>query len=242
MEATNEFHYVGSELDLFAAALRWKSYWSRRIKPYVQGDVLEVGAGIGSNTGFLSGLASGRWVCLEPDLGLSDQLGANLKQAGRKPEHESVCGTLQDLAEGESFDTIVYIDVLEHIENDAGELIAAAERLRPGGRVVVLSPAHQFLYTPFDAAIGHFRRYNRSSLSEISPPALRLETIFYLDACGIAASAMNRLMLRQSMPTKSQIAVWDKWIIPASRMIDPVLMYSVGKSIVGVWHRPPQAS
>ncbi len=119
------------------------------------------------------------------------------------------------LQASESFDTIVYIDVLEHIEDDAGELKLAARRLRRGGRIVVLSPAHQFLYTPFDAAIGHFRRYNRSSLRKISPPGLELEKLFYLDAFGIAASAMNRLLLRQSMPTKAQIETWDKWIVPS---------------------------
>jgi hypothetical protein len=67
---------------------------------------------------------------------------------------------------------------------------------------------------------------------------LELEKLFYLDACGIAASAMNRLLLRQSMPTKAQIGVWDKWIVPASRAIDPVLMGSIGKSIIGVWRKP----
>jgi hypothetical protein len=61
-----------------------------------------------------------------------------------------------------------------------------------------------------------------------------------MDACGIAASAMNRLLLRQSMPTKAQIGTWDKWTIPASGMIDPVLRGSIGKSIVGVWRKALQ--
>jgi SAM-dependent methyltransferase len=238
----NEFHYVGSELDLFAAASNWKSYWSRRIGRYISGDTLEVGAGIGSNTSFLSSAGSGRWVCLEPDPGLVAQLDKNLREMGGVHRYENVCGTLQSLDEGESFDTIVYIDVLEHIENDADELKMAGTRLRPGGRVIVLSPAHQSLFTPFDAAIGHFRRYNRSSLRKVSPPDLQLEALFYLDACGIVASAANQLLLKQSMPTKAQIGVWDKWIIPASRVIDPILMYSLGKSIVGVWRKPVQAN
>jgi SAM-dependent methyltransferase len=238
MDVTKDFHYVGSELDLFAVVVRWKSYWSERIKPYLRGDTLEVGAGIGSNTSLLRGLVSGRWVCLEPDGELSVQLKANLKEATELQNCESYCGTLQSFPDEESFDTIVYVDVLEHIEDDAGELRLAAARLRPGGRVIVLSPAHQFLYTSFDAAIGHFRRYNRSSLRKITPPGLKVEKLFYLDACGIAASTMNRLFLRQSMPTKEQLAVWDRWIIPVSRVVDPIMMYSVGKSVVGVWRKP----
>jgi len=233
-----EFHYVGSELDIFAAAKNWKAYWSDRIRPYLSGDVLEAGAGIGSNTGVLSSGTSGRWVCMEPDPDLLATLSGNVKRMTGSREYESVCGTLASLDENDMFDTIVYIDVLEHIEDDAAELSRAAQRLRPGGRVIVLSPAHQWLFTPFDAAIGHFRRYNRSSLRKASPPGLRTESIFYLDACGIAASSVNQLFLRQSMPTAEQIGMWDKWIIPASRVVDPIFGYGLGKSIVGIWQKP----
>jgi SAM-dependent methyltransferase len=235
----SEFHYVGSELDLFAAATNWKSYWSQRIGQYLKGDVLEVGAGIGSNTQFLSAAAKGRWVCLEPDPQLVTQLGENLQRMAKTRPYENICGTVQSLNHDQTFDTIVYIDVLEHIEDDAAEVQRAANRLRPGGRVIVLSPAHQWLFTPFDSSIGHFRRYNRSSLTKVSPPGLQIEEIFYLDSCGIVASAANQLMLRQSMPTKAQISVWDKFIIPVSRLVDPLLMYSLGKSIVGVWRKSP---
>ena len=69
----SEFKYVGSELDLFAAALNWKTYWSRQIRPFLKGDILEVGAGIGSNTRFLDPGNAGRWVCLEPDPELDGQ-------------------------------------------------------------------------------------------------------------------------------------------------------------------------
>jgi len=234
----SEFHYVGSELDLFAAVKNWKAYWSSRIRPYISGDVLEVGAGMGSNTSLLSPGTSGRWVCLEPDPNLVANLGENLKKMGGTREFESLCGTLSSLDPEETFDTLLYIDVLEHIEDDAAEMVRAAERLRPGGRVIVLSPAHQWLFTPFDAAIGHFRRYNKASLRKASPAGLEVETIFYLDAAGIAASSMNRLFLRQSMPTAEQLHVWDTWIIPVSRVVDPILRYSVGKSIVGVWRKP----
>jgi SAM-dependent methyltransferase len=231
----SDFHYVGSELDLFAEARNWKAYWSRRIGSFVRGDVLEVGAGIGSNTELMHGWTNGRWVCLEPDPSMASQLEENLK--GRK-RLQSVCGTLQTLEKTENFDTIVYIDVLEHIEDDAAEMRRVALRLRPGGRAIVLSPAHQWLFTPFDESIGHFRRYNRSSLKRASPPDLILEKIFYLDSCGIAASAANQLFLKQSMPTRQQIGVWDKWMIPVSRVVDPVLQYAIGKSIVGIWRRP----
>ena len=230
-----DFEYAGTELELFAAAHNWKSYWSRRILHLVTGDVLEVGAGIGANTPFLDAGGNGRWVCLEPDARLAARLKAKLAQNGRCPRHEVVVGTIQSLAANQRFDTILYIDVLEHIQNDREELMLAAARLRARGRVIVLSPAHQCLYTPFDATIGHFRRYNRALLRRISPPTLRVEQMVYLDSAGLLLSGANRLFLRQSMPTNAQLCFWDRRMIPVSRVLDKVLLHMVGKSILAVW-------
>jgi len=237
-----EFHYVGSELDLFACARRWKAYWSDQILPYVTGDVLEVGAGIASNTPLLARRTSGRWVCLEPDPELTEEIRRQLKSVQLEERCESVCGTIARFDEGPQFDTILYIDVLEHIDDDGAELRNAASRLRPGGRIIVLSPAHQQLFTAFDAATGHYRRYNRASLQKISPHGTAVERIFYLDSVGLSASAANRMLLRQSMPTKEQLAVWDKWMIPASVVADRIFRYSLGKTIVGVWRKPDGAA
>lgn len=231
----SEFKYAGSELDLFAAVLNWKSYWSRQIRPFLTGDILEAGAGIGANTRFLDPGDSGRYVCLEPDPQLIAQLRRELPETRRT--REVVCGTLQSLPH-QRFDTIVYIDVLEHIENDREELNLAASFLAPGGRIIVLSPAHQRLYTPFDAAIGHFRRYDRAMIRSISPAGLRLERLRYLDSAGLFASGANLLLLRQSMPTRAQLRFWDGWIVPCSRVLDKLFFYAIGKSIVAVWQKP----
>lgn len=231
----NDFKYVGSELELFAVVRIWKSYWSRRIQPFVSGDILEVGAGIGSNTPFLDRGGNGRWVCLEPDSQLIAQLTKTLGQTTSRRRYEAVCGTLQSLDPDQKFDTIIYIDVLEHIENDREELESAALRLRPGGRIIVLSPAHQWLFTPFDAAIGHFRRYNRPMLRSISPPSLSVEKLAYLDSAGLVLSTANRLLLRQSMPTKMQLRFWDRCVVPISRVLDRCLLGLVGKSILAIW-------
>jgi hypothetical protein len=147
-------------------------------------------------------------------------------------------GTVQNINSGERFDTIIYVDVLEHIEHDYDELVLAASRLRTSGCIVVLSPAHQYLFSPFDAAIGHFRRYNRRSLRRITPPTLVLESMYYLDSVGLAASLSNVIFLRQSLPTIAQIQFWDRWIIPISRITDKVFRYRLGKTIVAVWRKP----
>jgi SAM-dependent methyltransferase len=236
----SELNYVGSELDLFAAVWNWKAYWSGQIRPFLSGDILEVGAGIGSNTRFLDPGGAERWVCLDPDPELIVRLVEKFGTVLPRRAYEAVCGTLESLA-GQQFDTIIYIDVLEHIDNDREELNRAASHLRPGGHLIVLSPAHQRLFSPFDAAIGHFRRYNRPMLRTISPASLRLERMRYLDCAGLILSAANRLLLRQSMPTKAQLRFWDHWIVPLSRVLDKLLLYSVGKTIIAVWSKPLMA-
>ncbi len=233
----SEYTYVGTELDLFASAHVWKRYFSGLIRPFLGRDVLEVGAGLGATTRHLHGDAARRWVCLEPDAALAERLRAAIR-AGTVPTCDVVVGTLETLPAGESFDTVLYIDVLEHIEDDAEEMARAAGRLRATGRVIVLSPAHPWLFTPFDAALGHYRRYNRRTLAAVAAAApLTCERIWYLDSVGMLASLGNRLFLRRAHPTPGQIASWDRVMVRASRWIDPLLGRRVGKSILGIWRR-----
>jgi hypothetical protein len=146
---------------------------------------------------------------------------------------------MADLNPTEQFDAILYIDVLEHIADDADEMRRAAAHLREGGRCIVLSPAHQWLFSEFDAAIGHHRRYSRKSLKAAGKgvDSLRLERLCYLDSCGLLASTANRLLLRQSMPGLRQILFWDRFLVRGSRLLDPLLFYGAGKSVLGVWTR-----
>jgi len=230
--ADPEFKYAGSELDLFEKARNWKAYWRSQIAGFVRGEVLEVGAGIGANTLTLAGLDYERWTCLEPDAALAARIA--LPPGGR---HQQAAGTTDDLPAKAKFDVILYIDVLEHIEDDRAEMARAAARLKPGGTVIVLSPAHEFLFTPFDTAIGHFRRYSRASLRASAPDTLRTEKLVYLDAAGMLASAANRLLLQSSMPTERQILTWDRLLVPISRLVDPIFAGRIGKSVLGVWRK-----
>jgi SAM-dependent methyltransferase len=233
----SEFRYVGSELGLFANAGNWKRYWTEAVRPFISGDVLEVGAGIGANSMMLRHLAGGRWVCLEPDPSLVQTLRETAARRESQPGYEIVCGTVASLPVTDVFDTILYIDVLEHIQQDEAELNSAVAHLRCGGHVIVLSPAHGWLYSEFDAAIGHYRRYNSSMLRRLNVRATTLKRVMYLDSAGVLVSSANRLLLRQSMPTPQQLRLWDRWIIPVSRVLDRALQYRIGKTILGVWRR-----
>jgi len=224
------YEYAGSELPLFAGAHRWKAYWRQWIGPYVGGRVLEVGAGIGANTLALAGLSFDAWTCLEPDRMLADQIPLPT------PRHVVQLDTLGQVTG--DFDTILYLDVLEHILDDGAELARAAARLATGGRLIVLAPAHAWLESPFDRAVGHHRRYTRASLRAVVPAGLEEILVRYLDAAGLLASLGNKVLLRATMPTQAQIQVWDRWLVPCSRWLDRATFGHAGKSVLGIWRRP----
>jgi 2-polyprenyl-3-methyl-5-hydroxy-6-metoxy-1,4-benzoquinol methylase len=234
---TDDYEYAGAELSLFARAKNWKGYLTEQLGPFIRGHVLEVGAGMGATTSALWTAAASQWTALEPDPRLADQARMRVCDIGL----DRVVvrrGTIAALDAEETFDTILYIDVLEHIEQDAAELQDASRHLRPGAHLIVLSPAHQWLFSPFDAAIGHVRRYNARALRSLRPSGLALSRLRYLDAVGMTASLGNRIVLRRLMPSGAQIAFWDRVLVPASRVVDPLFAYRIGKSILAVWQRP----
>ncbi|MEP7367335.1 MAG: class I SAM-dependent methyltransferase [Acidobacteriota bacterium] len=229
-----DYQYEGAELDLFEKAVNWKAYWSSRIARYLRGDVLEVGAGIGANTALFATHAFDTWTCLEPDAALAARI---VLPAGSR--HHSRIGTTAALDAADQYDAILYIDVLEHIEEDAVELARASRHLRAGGHLIVLSPAWPFLFSPFDAAIGHYRRYTRAMLRAAARSThFDEQEVIYLDSAGMLASAANCLLLRSAIPTLGQILLWDRRLVPISRRIDRFFGEHVGKTIIGVWEKP----
>jgi len=230
----SEFEYVGDELDLFATASNWKSYFASLLRPQIRGRVLEVGAGIGATTEALWSESVDSWLCLEPDAQLARQLLERIRRWGNA-RVECRVSTVTQLDPEERFDSILYIDVLEHIEDDRLELERASRHLASGGNLVVLSPAFPSLYSPFDAALGHVRRYTTTSLAAAFPPHLRRERLFYADSVGALASLANRLLLRQSLPGPAQIRTWDRAMIPLSRLLDPLIGRRFGRSVIAAY-------
>ena len=232
-----ETPYVGKELDLFALADNWKLYVKREIARYIGGDVLEVGAGIGATTVALQDGTARWWVCLEPDATLAVRLQACVSGCRCPSPTSIVIGSIRTFVEAPCFDCILYIDVLEHIEDDRGQIEAAAQRVRPGGHIVVLSPAHPWLFSEFDKNIGHLRRYQKATLRRLMPSGWKETKLIYLDSLGVLLSLGNVLALRQAIPSRSQIAIWDRLCVPMSRCLDHLSGGLIGKSVLAVWRK-----
>ena len=234
-----DHRYAGSELDLFALALNWKAYIRQQIGRYIQGHVLEVGAGIGETTKALITGYEASWMCLEPDRRLAERIAITLDNKIRDKDRKplTVIGNIDHPACEREFDTILYIDVLEHIENDRFEIEKAARKLKKNGCLIVLAPAHPYLYSPFDAKLGHYRRYHRKRLRALTPLNTVIVKIRYLDCVGCLASLGNKVILKTGMPSKNQIIIWDRLMVPISRLFDAIFGYQIGKSVYSVWQK-----
>jgi SAM-dependent methyltransferase len=223
------FHYSGDELPLMVRAVRWKAYVAAQLRPYLGPSVLEVGAGIGGNIPHLFHPPVQHWTALEPD--------AAQAQGIADPRVRVIVGALDAITAESKFNAILYLDVLEHIADDAAELRQAATHLLPGGHLIVLAPAHPFLFSPMDTAVGHYRRYTRARLRGITPAGCQLACLHHLDAVGFFASLANRLMLRAPRLSPGQISLWDGVMVPTSRILDPLLGHRFGRSLLAVWRR-----
>jgi len=228
------FSYSGIELESFSTAINWKAYWSNNIRPFLGDEVLDVGAGIGATVIALNHKSYCKWIALEPDkvmcsllekMNINYTLGSGFKV---------VNGTSSNLHDQDTFDTILYIDVLEHIEDDCRELAHVQHHLVEGGYIIIVAPAHNFLYTPFDKKIGHYRRYNKRMLRSLMPENMVIKKICYLDSVGLLASLANKFLIKTDTPSYKQIQVWDNFMVRPSRWVDFMTGYMVGKSIVCV--------
>lgn len=221
--------YIGEELHVFENAKNWKKYFSSFLKPFIKEKTLEVGAGIGGTTPFLNNGQQSSWLCMEPDAELLKQIEHKI-QLGSLP-HNCKCtgGTISNL--NETFDTIIYIDVIEHIEDDKKEVLTAISKLNQGGHLIILVPAFNFLYSPFDKAIGHYRRYTKKMLLDLIPTGIVVKKSFYLDTVGFFSSLANKYILKQNEPTKDQILLWDRFLLKFSFILDKIFFHQFGKSV-----------
>jgi SAM-dependent methyltransferase len=233
----DQTNYPGQELELFSRANNWKQYWLSKIKAYIYGNVLEVGAGFGVNTRLIIDHCPlvNQVTAVEPDKQMSERISGQVGNSNANLVIRN--GFLKDMPLNTHYDTILYIDVLEHIENDFHELKLASSFLKEGGHLVILVPAHNYLLNPFDRAIGHYRRYNKRMLNNAIPGGMIKQKLFYLDSLGLMASMMNTWFLKQKYPTEKQILMWDKMIIPFSKISDKVFLYTIGKSLIGIWKK-----
>src|SRR5258707_11105408 len=154
--------YAGDDLETMSEARRYQSHVFELLRPYIGTSVLEVGCGIGTTSLRLAEIAE-RLVCIEPNLNCVSRASAALDghpKISLRICHLEECDREELVAQ--RFDTIVCVNVLEHIEDDVRALRLFRELVAPtGGQVLIFVPAVQAAYGPLDAAPGHPRRSSK---------------------------------------------------------------------------------
>ena len=227
------------EMTALADADRFLTWIADELDPHLGARVAEIGAGVGSVTLKLA-TPDRHVVAVEPAENVFPHLAERI--AGH-PNIEARKMTSQELlaAEGPaSFDSLVYVSVLEHIDDDVAELRTAAELVRPGGTIGLFVPALAALYGSLDYKSGHYRRYDRRLLTEaITEAGLEVERMRYLDIAGaLPYFVMYRLLDVPTLDAGSS-AIYDKVIVPLSRAAQRIVPRPpFGKNLVAIARRP----
>jgi SAM-dependent methyltransferase len=184
----------------------------REVQPPAKARILEIGCGTGHNLPMLAafGMVDG--------LEIDDQARAVANKRHGKTIKSAPLPGLTDVRR-RSYDLITALDVIEHVDDDAAALAAIAERLKPGGRLLMTVPAHQWMWSAHDTANHHKRRYSKKRLKAlIDESPLRLEKAGYFNSLlfplAVAARGVAQLTGKEDsddrLPPKPVNAVFEK--------------------------------
>ena len=220
------------EFESLRLAVNYRHALLREFRPHLTGEVIEVGAGVGQFTELIvqSGRAR-RVLAVEPDPAFC----AELRQ--RFPEQVVLNGTARDLDSGTACDVIVSVNVLEHIEDDIGELDIYARLLKlRKGCLCLFVPARQEIYAPLDSDFGHFRRYSKKEVQEkLHRTGFDSIRLYYFNFVGYFAWWFNFCVLRKRAFSPRSVRFFDRCILPVGHTLEShVLRPPFGQSLLAV--------
>lgn len=223
-----------SDLETMSAATNYRNWMYRRLTPYLGKRILEIGAGIGNFTELLIDrelvVATDNYPpCIDY---LNSRFGERLKAPPMLLDASDVIGSN---FHGYEFDTIVCLNVLEHIRDDEKALSEMYEILVPQGRLVLLVPAFQFLHGTVDKALGHFRRYTRKDLlPRMTKAGFFIERSFYMNVIGMAGWFWNNRIIKRVEESGVQIGIFDRYIAPTAEMAERIFHPPLGLSLIAI--------
>jgi SAM-dependent methyltransferase len=215
-------------------ARHYNEWLLARCRPYLGRRVLDAGAGTGTFAEMLAD--EHEVVAAEPD----PQLAAVLRRrfAGRANVRvlELEAAALPD-DDGVGFDSIVSFNVLEHIPDDEAALRAFSRLLVPGGTLLLLVPAHPFLFGRLDGALGHERRYDEHGLrSRLEAARLELQVLRHVNPVGaLGWLVLGRVLGVDDIPVRT-LELYDR-LVPLLRALDAMKL-PFGLSLWAVARKP----
>jgi len=217
-------------LSNLSEADRFNRWVLSRFARHLGEDVLEVGCGSGNFTVLMA--AAGRRVTgidIEPAY-----VEAARRRLAQFPHARVSCGDATAAEWSERFDTVVALDVVEHIEDDRAFLARLAAVLKPGGTLVLKVPAGRWLMSPMDRAVGHFRRYDKRSLAEtLRAAGLAPVSLTHFNMPGTLGWWLNGKLLGRTTPPGEQVKAFEA-LVPLFRAAEAVAPPPFGLSLIGV--------
>jgi SAM-dependent methyltransferase len=214
-----------------AMAANYLDWIVSEIVPYIGKNVVEIGAGNGNVAKKLLSEKIETFLALEPSPNMFALLG---RRTANARNCRPVQGFLGDVYRSylAVFDTVLYINVLEHIKNPLQELSYARAVMKPDGYLVVFVPALEFLYSQWDRTIGHYRRYSKTVLKNlIHSGSFSIVCLKYFDMAGVLPWLLAFRILKRSIQ-KGQISLYDRLVVPIMRRLEQRLPPPIGKNLL----------
>ncbi|MGD0338046.1 MAG: methyltransferase domain-containing protein [Bacteroidota bacterium] len=227
--------YYVEDLQMMAKAVRYRQWLYDLLHPFLGTQILEVGGGIGNYTLMFVGNAESV-VSIEPNAYCFDRLSEATKDDPKiqilKTDLEHLHFSLLDSKE---FDTVVSINVLEHIADDMKAVEKMKSYLLPGGRLVLIVPAVPAAFGGIDRKVGHYRRYSRKMIRELFRKAgMESEIIRYFNFAGLLGWFWNAKIWPRNTQSERQIMIFDTYLVPLISRLEYVVPAPVGQSLLAV--------
>jgi SAM-dependent methyltransferase len=226
--------YFGRDLEAMSFAHNYHQWILTEFAPYLRDTVAEVGAGTGSFSNLLLRTSITKLFAYEPSTNMFPVLRESLS---REPRATAINGFFGSDPSA-SFDAVLYVNVLEHIETDQAELRSAFNQLKPNGHLLIFVPALAWLLSDFDRKLGHYRRYTRPGLEDLVRSAgFVVQKSRYFDVAGIIPWYVNFVLLRNEM-NAGAVALYDRAVVPIMRLVERLIPMPLGKNILLVARKP----
>ena len=237
MKTPTSFQYSGTELEAVAGGRNYYRWIADRCAPFFGRRVIEVGAGIGTFSEFVIGTPGVEsLLSVEP---AENVFPALARKFGGHERVRTVKANIDQVDLVDAADSLVAVNVLEHVEDDEGFVRAAAKIVVPGGHLLLFVPAHQFLYGSLDAAFDHYRRYTKAGLSSLlSRSGWESLSISNINVAGILPWLVAGKLLRSTTIGHRQMRLFDRLVIPVIRRLESIREPFIGQSLLVIARKP----
>ncbi len=231
---TNSSDPIIRDLEIMADTVNYRGWMYSNIRDGLGKRVVELGAGIGNFTQLLTD----RDIVVAVDNSELAVEQMKKKFAGLP----NVTPILADIGSPElvelrryEADTIVCINVLEHICDDKAALSSMLEILEPGGKLILLVPAYQFLFGTIDVVVGHYRRYSKKELvDKLVEAGFEIKGLQFMNVIGVFAWFLNNRILKRKEESPAQMATFDRFVAPWAKKIEDVIKPPFGLSLIAI--------